>query len=120
MRILRVIVVIYYFSLFCYQVNSNVVRSKSSKLCKSNRVAMYNVTFVGNWSPELFPKHYPEFRPPAQWSKTFGESRYVSFRPVPFIYHDFHKLLCKKKTFLIQFALHFSHTVSHKYILCFY
>lgn len=75
MNFIQVIVVIYYLIvLSCVnQVNANVVQSKNGKLCRSNSLAMYNVTFVGNWSPELFPKHYPEFRPPAQWSKTFGE-----------------------------------------------
>ncbi|XP_063708677.1 spondin-2-like [Culicoides brevitarsis] len=51
---------------------SDTQTSGQTKKCKNPRLALYNVTFVGNWSPDLFPKQYPEFRPPAQWSKTFG------------------------------------------------
>lgn len=77
-----IVVVIYYFTFLLSYISpfvtANVVRKKESE-CRNNRLAMYNVTFVGNWSPDLFPKHYPEFRPPAQWSKTFGESFHVLF-----------------------------------------
>jgi len=29
-----------------------------------------------HWSRELFPKHFPEWRPPAQWSRLVGRWAY--------------------------------------------
>ena len=40
--------------------------------CFSDRLAVYKVVLHTYWTRELFPKHYPDWRPPAQWTKTIG------------------------------------------------
>lgn len=54
-------------------------------MCTAQPLARYSVTFTGKWSQASFPKQYPLFRPPAQWSSLLGEcrSRPVPGRPVP-------------------------------------
>lgn len=41
--------------------------------CSTDSLAIYKIELEGHWSQELFPKHYPLVRPPAHFSKTFGE-----------------------------------------------
>ena len=36
--------------------------------------ALYNITLTTNWTPELYPKQFPTWRPPAQWSQVWGYS----------------------------------------------
>ncbi|XP_006893709.1 PREDICTED: spondin-2-like [Elephantulus edwardii] len=36
--------------------------------CAARHLARYSITFTGKWSQTAFPKQYPLFRPPAQWS----------------------------------------------------
>ncbi|XP_055526825.1 spondin-2 [Wyeomyia smithii] len=50
-----------------------------SESCNSEALVFYRIRLVTNWSKELFPKHYPEFRPPPQWSMTYGQSHNASF-----------------------------------------
>lgn len=40
--------------------------------CNTDRLAIYKVVLHTYWSRDSFPKHYPDWRPPAQWSKTIG------------------------------------------------
>lgn len=40
--------------------------------CSSDRLAIYQVVLHTYWTREEFPKHYPDWRPPAQWSRTIG------------------------------------------------
>lgn len=49
-------------------------------MCTAQPLARYSITFTGKWSQASFPKQYPLFRPPAQWSSLLGE---CSPRPVP-------------------------------------
>lgn len=42
--------------------------------CTARGPASYLLVFTGQWSPQAFPKQYPLFRPPAQWSKLMGKS----------------------------------------------
>ncbi|GAB0097156.1 Spondin, N-terminal [Sergentomyia squamirostris] len=46
-----------------------------------DRLAVYKVVLHTYWTRELFPKHYPDWRPPAQWTRTIGEfiENYISF-----------------------------------------
>lgn len=44
--------------------------------CTAKGPASYILVFTGHWSPQAFPKQYPLFRPPAQWSKLIGEKAY--------------------------------------------
>ncbi|XP_061691058.1 spondin-2a [Syngnathoides biaculeatus] len=48
--------------------------------CKAKGPASYIVVFTGHWSPQAFPKQYPLFRPPAQWSKLMAVSHNRHFR----------------------------------------
>ncbi|XP_058462805.1 spondin-2 [Malaya genurostris] len=50
-----------------------------SESCHSDALVFYRIRLVTNWSKELFPKHYPEFRPPPQWSMTYGQSHSAAF-----------------------------------------
>lgn len=59
-----------YVIYFCL---TRLIFAKSFSRCKPNTLAIYQVTFEGNWKKSLFPKQYPEWRPPAQWSKTLGK-----------------------------------------------
>lgn len=45
-----------------------------SEPCQPDKLTVYKVVLHTFWSREKFPKHYPDWRPPAQWSKVFGES----------------------------------------------
>ncbi|KAM8803596.1 spondin-2 [Rhynchonycteris naso] len=41
-------------------------------MCTARPLAKYSITFMGKWSQTAFPKQYPLFRPPAQWSSLLG------------------------------------------------
>ncbi|XP_073198938.1 spondin-2 isoform X3 [Lepidochelys kempii] len=41
-------------------------------VCTAEEVAKYSILFVGKWSQAAFPKQYPLYRPPAQWSSLLG------------------------------------------------
>lgn len=45
--------------------------------CNVDRLAVYKVVLHTYWTRDLFPKHYPDWRPPAQWTKTFGMFRII-------------------------------------------
>lgn len=47
--------------------------------CSTDSLAVYKVTLEGHWNREIFPKHFPEHRPPAHFSKSFGISHNSSF-----------------------------------------
>lgn len=38
----------------------------------SNVLVAYKFVLHTYWTREVFPKHYPDWKPQAQWSKTFG------------------------------------------------
>ncbi|XP_071537523.1 uncharacterized protein [Panulirus ornatus] len=60
-----------------------LVGPASAASCPAEELTVYRVMMETHWSPRDFPKHYPEWRPPAQWSKLIGMShdqRYVLFR----------------------------------------
>ncbi|XP_076878598.1 spondin-2b [Brachyhypopomus gauderio] len=41
-------------------------------MCSAPSTAKYSLTFTGKWSQTAFPKQYPVYRPPAQWSTLIG------------------------------------------------
>lgn len=45
--------------------------------CDVARLVVYRMNLRTFWSEEKFPKSYPKFRPPAQWSTVFGEHKSV-------------------------------------------
>ena len=42
-------------------------------------LAVYRLSIFTNWSEAAFPRQYPQWRPPAQWSKTLGFSHTDKF-----------------------------------------
>lgn len=46
----------------------------------SNVLVIYKLILHTYWTRELFPKHYPEWQPQAQWSKTFGKNIALSIQ----------------------------------------
>lgn len=45
-------------------------------MCTASEPAQYKLTFTGKWSRSAFPKQYPVYRPPAQWSNIVGKSTF--------------------------------------------
>uniref|UniRef100_A0A8C2WSW9 Spondin 2b, extracellular matrix protein n=1 Tax=Cyclopterus lumpus TaxID=8103 RepID=A0A8C2WSW9_CYCLU len=41
-------------------------------VCTASETAQYKLTFFGKWTRAAFPKQYPVYRPPAQWSNLIG------------------------------------------------
>ena len=56
-----------------------VVTVSMGQDCRVKSLARYNVTFEGLWKRTVFPKQYPLWRPPAQWSAVLGKSCDFSF-----------------------------------------
>lgn len=48
-------------------------KEKNPFHCDPDKLMVYKVTLATHWSRTLFPKQYPEWRPPAQWSKVIGK-----------------------------------------------
>ncbi|GFT53566.1 spondin-2 [Nephila pilipes] len=46
----------------------------SDSRCPGDVLVMYRMVLHTEWSEEKFPKQYPEWRPPAQWSVVVGRS----------------------------------------------
>ncbi|CAG0917874.1 unnamed protein product [Notodromas monacha] len=47
--------------------------------CTSDSLVLYRAELTTKWSRDAFPKHYPEWRPPAQWTKFIGRSHDDTF-----------------------------------------
>lgn len=57
-------------------------------VCTARPLAKYSITFTGKWSQTAFPKQYPLFRPPAQWSSLLGKcSPAARSRPPQALHH---------------------------------
>lgn len=41
--------------------------------CNPDKMTVYKMVLHTYWTREKFPKHYPDWRPPAQWSKVYGK-----------------------------------------------
>lgn len=42
--------------------------------CQPDKLTVYKVILHTFWTSDQFPKHYPLWRPNAQWTKVFGKS----------------------------------------------
>ena len=54
--------------------------------CPEDQLVMYKMVFNTLWDKRDFPKQYPDWRPPAQWSKVIGKlslMKYVLLKPKP-------------------------------------
>ncbi|XP_011179363.1 spondin-1 [Zeugodacus cucurbitae] len=47
--------------------------------CQLDRLAVYKVVLHTYWTRDLFPKHYPDWRPTAQWTRTLGRTHDSSY-----------------------------------------
>ncbi|XP_064602786.1 spondin-2-like [Liolophura sinensis] len=56
------------------QTLSTLSEKLESSGCEYGEIVRYNITFVAEWSPRKFPKMFPRYRPPAQWSKLIGRT----------------------------------------------
>lgn len=52
----------------------------SQEPCQPEKLTVYKVVLHTFWSRSTFPKHYPDWRPAAQWSKVFGRSHDKLFK----------------------------------------
>jgi len=59
--------------LVLFGIVSAEVEVLTGRECQPGELAVYRLEFTTHWSRELFPKQYPETRPPAQWSKIVGK-----------------------------------------------
>ena len=59
------------FLIFVFSILVAGIRTDDA--CQSNRLVVYKVIFNTYWDRKKFPKQYPEWRPPAQWSKLVGK-----------------------------------------------
>lgn len=48
--------------------------------CQPDKLTVYKVVLQTFWTRDQFPKHYPDWRPSAQWSKLIG--KYCSYPDV--------------------------------------
>ncbi|XP_055372605.1 GATA zinc finger domain-containing protein 13-like [Condylostylus longicornis] len=53
--------------------NNDNINIQSLSDCSPDRLVVYKVVLHTYWTRNLFPKHYPDWRPQAQWTKTIGE-----------------------------------------------
>ncbi|XP_059485036.1 spondin-2 [Neocloeon triangulifer] len=56
-----------------------VVTADGGHTCSGDKLTIYKVVVSTFWTRDTFPKHYPDWRPPAQWSKTIGRTHDSSF-----------------------------------------
>ncbi|CAH1726796.1 spondin-2 isoform X1 [Aphis gossypii] len=69
--------------LACTFVAIAVCRCIGAPSCSPDKLARYRVVVRTFWTRDRFPKHFPEWRPQAQWSKVVGRSHsrgYTMFR----------------------------------------
>ncbi|CAI6363489.1 unnamed protein product [Macrosiphum euphorbiae] len=60
--------------LACMFVAVAVCRCFGAPSCSPDKLARYRVVVRTFWTRDRFPKHFPEWRPQAQWSKVVGKS----------------------------------------------
>jgi Spondin_N len=53
-------------------------KGEASKVCEPDHLTVYRVIVNTFWNDRLFPKHFPQWRPPAQWTKLVGQFSQLS------------------------------------------
>ncbi|KAE8628873.1 hypothetical protein XENTR_v10000265 [Xenopus tropicalis] len=51
---------------------SSCLPLSEDSICTAEEIAKYSIVFTGKWTQASFPKQYPLYRPPAQWSTLLG------------------------------------------------
>ncbi|KAM9795239.1 spondin-2a [Neosynchiropus ocellatus] len=59
---------------------AGLLRPAGAAECTAKGPASYLLVFTGHWNPQAFPKQYPLFRPPAQWSKLIAVTHNHHYR----------------------------------------
>ncbi|XP_055705737.1 spondin-2 [Phlebotomus papatasi] len=60
---------------------TTVAASVNPTTCHTgDRLAVYRVVLHTYWTRDLFPKHFPDWRPPAQWTITIGRTHTPHWR----------------------------------------
>lgn len=77
--LIRVLVIFHVLASVTCDGTDKVIIDNFGGKCRSDSLAVYKVTLEGHWSRETFPKHFPEVRPPAQFSQSFGVSHSTNF-----------------------------------------
>ncbi|XP_060741123.1 spondin-2a [Tachysurus vachellii] len=72
----HLLVVLLKLSLSC----ASPLKFTNETACTARGPASYILVFTGQWSPQMFPKQYPLFRPPAQWSKLVAVTHNERYR----------------------------------------
>ncbi|KAG7190570.1 hypothetical protein KM043_006662 [Ampulex compressa] len=52
----------------------SLVQDRQEKEDKQDKLALYKITLRTYWSRARFPRHYPEWKPPAQFGKLIGRT----------------------------------------------
>ena len=90
-----------FFTIQLTAVLAVLVHLVNSSSCPEDILAVYKIRLETFWSEERFPKQYPQWRPPAQWSKTVGRSLCFFFN----YYRDVDKQFSKKfKELFLDYA----------------
>lgn len=77
--LIKVLVIFHVLACVTCDGSDKVIIDNFGGKCRSDSLAVYKVTLEGHWSREIFPKHFPEVRPPAQFSQSFGVSHSNNF-----------------------------------------
>lgn len=59
--------------------------SSVGEVCLADKLTVYRVVVHTFWTRDKFPKHYPDWKPPAQWSKVIGERNIWLFFSIPIV-----------------------------------
>ena len=70
---ITLLVMIIYLNVHLSIVEAQCGSQSLEKQDRQSKLAMYKVTLKTYWSRTRFPKHYPEWRPPAQFGKLVGK-----------------------------------------------
>ena len=47
----------------------------TTSTCPKDMLVVYRLSLRTEWDEKIFPKQFPQWRPPAQWSKTIGKDK---------------------------------------------
>ncbi|XP_050293203.1 uncharacterized protein LOC126733831 [Anthonomus grandis grandis] len=78
-RVLLVLLFCGVYGVFVWGATANFRGDPGESSCQPDKLTVYKVVLHTFWSRDSFPKHYPDWRPPASWSKVFGRSHDKSF-----------------------------------------
>ncbi|KAF0750046.1 spondin-2-like [Aphis craccivora] len=66
--------------LACTFIAIAVCRCIGAPSCSPDKLARYRVVVRTFWTRDRFPKHFPEWRPQAQWSKVVDTSSVIALK----------------------------------------